>query len=154
MALLNLEDAYRKWSADLGRYATVLVGPTDAADVVADAVVGVLRSGGWDEVLNQRAYLYKAVLNAALMRERSSSRRAAREERVTSGIADYELDTDIEAREWLGSLSPQQRAAIHLAYWEDLPIADIAQILGVREGTVRRHLARARAKLRKVISHD
>ncbi len=64
------------------------------------------------------------------------------------------LDTDLEAREWLDALSVQQRAAIHLAYWEDLPAAEIAQILGVGEGTVRRHLARGRAKLRKVISYD
>jgi len=64
MGVLRLEDAYRKWSGDLGRYATVLVGPADAADVVADAVLGVLRSTGWDQVVDQRAYLYKAVLNA------------------------------------------------------------------------------------------
>jgi len=154
MGVLSLEDAYRKWSGDLGRYATVLVGPADAADVVADAVLGVLRSTGWDQVVDQRAYLYKAVLNAARMRERSGIRRRAREERSTRGIENPELDTDVEAREWLDVLSVRQRGAIHLAYWEDLPVAEIAQILGIGEGTVRRHLARGRAKLRKVISHD
>jgi len=154
MAKLDLEDAYRKWSGDLGRYATVLVGPADAPDVVADAVVSLLRSDGWDEVLNQRAYLYKAVLNSARMSQRTWGRRRAREDRATHEVAGYELETDVEAREWLGSLSVQQRAAIHLAYWEDLPAAKIAEILGVGEGTVRRHLARGRAKLRRVISHD
>lgn len=154
MAKLDIEDAYRKWSGDLGRYATVLVGPADAPDVVADAVVSVLRSGEWEQVLNQRAYLYKAVLNSARMSKRAWGRRRAREDRAAHMIADYELDNDAEAREWLDSLSVQQRAAIHLAYWEDLPAAKIAEILGVGEGTVRRHLARGRAKLRRVISHD
>ena len=154
MGVLSLEDAYRKWSGDLGRYATVLVGPADAADVVADAVLGVLRSRSWDQVVDQRAYLYKAVLNAARMRERSGTRRRAREERSARGIENSELDTDVEAREWLDVLSVRQRAAIHLTYWEDLPVAEIAQILGIGEGTVRRHLARGRAKLRKVISRD
>lgn len=51
----------------------------------------------------------------------------------------------------LGELSPQQRSVVYLAYWEDLSVADIAGTLEVSEGTVRRQLARARDRLRKVL---
>jgi len=45
----------------------------------------------------------------------------------------------------------QQRAVIHLTYWEDLTPSVVATRLGVSEGTVRRQLARARDRLRKVL---
>ena len=151
---LTKAEIYEKYADQLIRFATGLVGPSDGRDVVSAAVVNAMWSSSWDSVVYERAYLYKAVLNAARMRERSGSRRRAREARAGRAIENSQLDTDVEAREWLDVLSVQQRAAIHLAYWEDLPAVDIAQILGVGEGTVRRHLARGRAKLRKVISDD
>ncbi len=51
----------------------------------------------------------------------------------------------------LRSLSVQQRAVVHLTYWEDLTPAAVAERLGVSDGTVRRQLARGRDRLRKVL---
>jgi DNA-directed RNA polymerase specialized sigma24 family protein len=39
----------------------------------------------------------------------------------------------------------------YLTYWEDHAPHDVAQRLGIGEGTVKRYLARARAKLREVL---
>jgi RNA polymerase sigma-70 factor (ECF subfamily) len=50
-------------------------------------------------------------------------------------------------------LSVRQRAVIVLAYWEQLTVPEIAAHLGISEGSVRRHLARARSKLRRWL-HD
>lgn len=152
MAELSLEEAYRKWSEDLGRYATVLVGPTDAADAVADAIVRVIRRDNWDAVRQPRAYLFTAVLNSARMLVRSSGRRKGRELSVAREATPEELGTDIEVWSQLDVLSVRQRAAVYLTYWEDLPVAQVAEVLGVGDGTVRRQLARARSKLRKVMS--
>ena len=38
-----------------------------------------------------------------------------------------------------------------LTYWDDLPPATVATRLGIGEGSVRRHLARARKQLRTVL---
>ena len=57
-----------------------------------------------------------------------------------------------DAHRLLDGLSEQQRAVVYLAYWEDWTAADIAAHLGVSDGTVRRQLARARAKLREELS--
>ncbi|HSM45082.1 MAG TPA: hypothetical protein VK969_08725 [Acidimicrobiia bacterium] len=48
---------------ELVRFATGLVGPFKAADVVADTFVRVLRSGSWPDAKDQRPYLYRAVVN-------------------------------------------------------------------------------------------
>lgn len=52
-----------------------------------------------------------------------------------------------EVRRALGTLSPRQRACVVLRYYEDLTVTEIADELGCAEGTVKRHLADARAKL-------
>ena len=44
VAAETLEAAYRRHSDELIRYATVLVGPDDASDVVTDAMVRVFAS--------------------------------------------------------------------------------------------------------------
>ena len=152
---ITVEEASRRWSDDLRRYATMLVGPHDALDVVAEAVAGALTSDRWVEVDDPRAYLYRAVLNAARMHARSQSRARRREEAVARLTVDRSsadpapVDRQTDIREALDRLSPQQRAVIFLTYWEDLTPARIAEVLSVSDGSVRRQLARARHRLRE-----
>jgi RNA polymerase sigma factor (sigma-70 family) len=48
-------------------------------------------------------------------------------------------------------LSVRQRAVIVLSYWEQFTPRETAAYLGISEGSVRRHLARARSKLRRLL---
>ena len=43
----------------------------------------------------------------------------------------------------LRSLPPRQRACVVLRYHEDLPVAEVAAMIGVAEGTVKRYLSEA-----------
>ena len=52
------------------------------------------------------------------------------------------------------ALPPRDRAAVHLFYYEGCSTAEIAGILGEREGTVRSRLSRARKKLRALLQDD
>lgn len=137
--------------ADLIRFATALVGPSDAADVVSDAVESLLRGGQLRKANNPLSLLYSAVMKKATSFHRSRYRRRAREERFADRILvqDPELRPDV-VRAVL-DLSPRQRACVYLTYWEDLSPATVAQRLGIGEGTVKRYLARARATLREVL---
>jgi len=47
----------------------------------------------------------------------------------------------------LGSLSARQRACVVLRYYQDLTVPQIAAALGMRDGTVKRHLSEAMDKL-------
>jgi RNA polymerase sigma-70 factor, ECF subfamily len=62
---------------------------------------------------------------------------------------DHALQAELAAvvREAVESLPAHQRACVVLYYFEDLPLAEIADRLGVAEGTVKSRLARAREAL-------
>jgi RNA polymerase sigma-70 factor (ECF subfamily) len=147
-------DVYRELAPELVRYATVLVGPNDAADVVADAVMAVFRSRAWPTVANQRAYLYRAVYHRALDLRRGAVRRHRREAVTASSEHVVRAEPSLDAQRALDHLPAQQRAAVFLTYWADLTPAQAAELLDVSEGTVRKQLARARTTLRRVLDAD
>ena len=145
------EEIYQKHADELVRFATGIVGPTDAPDVVADAVIRAMTSRGWVRVTNHRAYLYRSVLNQARMHHRSTMRRRAREMRTFHTETVDMPDVRPEVLEAVGSLSPRQRASVFLTYWEGLTPGEVATRLATSEGSVKRHLARARKKLRGLL---
>lgn len=144
------EEVYRKHADELVRYATFLVGPSDATDVVADACLTVFASHSWPMVTNQRAYLFGAVLNAARQHRRAAERRVAREARAArSRDSSDPSEVRIEVIDAVRALSLQQRAIVFLTYWHDLPVADIGRQLKVSTRTVQRELARAHRKMER-----
>ncbi len=142
---------YAAYRTDLVRFATALVGSADAADVVSDAVLSLLKSRQLREADEPRALMYRAVVARANSMHRSVFRRRTRERRFAQSVIveDPELRPDVV--EAVIGLSPQQRACVYLMYWEDLSVKDVAERLDLGEGTVKRYLARARAKLREVL---
>lgn len=147
------EDIYRKHSTELVRFATGLVGPFDAQDVVTEACLRAFQSRNWDAVTNRRAYLYRSVLNQARTHHRSTMRRRIREQATAGPDAVDPSPVDLDVLRAVDKLSVQQRASVFLTYWEDLTPADVAARLGISEGSVKRHLARARARLKELL-HD
>ncbi len=70
------EEIYGKYAEELIRFATFLAGPSDAPDLLSEAMLKVLASKAWPTVGNHRAYLHRAVLNEARMLARRESRDA------------------------------------------------------------------------------
>lgn len=54
----------------------------------------------------------------------------------------------------LVNLSDQQRAAVVLRFYEDMTVGEIAEAMDCAEGTVKQHLFRAMAKLRRALKKD
>lgn len=148
---MDLSDAelYEKHSDELIRFATGLVGPHDSHDIVSTAVLSSLSTPAWSNVSNKRAYLYRSVYNTAKSHGRAAMRRKAREQRVATPSIFEPPDIRPDVLEAVGNLSVQQRATVFLTYWNDMSIAQVADLLDIGEGSVKRHLARARANLRK-----
>lgn len=151
MGVKTDEEIYRKYADDLVRFATGLVGPFDAPDVVSDACLRAFRSQGWHDVANHRAYLYRTVLNQARSHHRSTLRRRLREIRTAASEVALPAEVDVDVLAAVDKLSVQQRASVVLTYWEDLKPAEVATRLGISEGSVKRHLARARARLKELL---
>lgn len=149
---LTVEEAFRKFGPELLRHASVLVGPAHAEDVVSEAVVSALRRKSWSDVGNPAAYLHRSVLNSARMWHRSASRRTRREWTVfLRADSTAELLPRPDVISSIRELSPRQRSVIFFTYWQDKTPRQTAEILGLSEGSVKRHLARARANLREVL---
>ena len=60
-------------------------------------------------------------------------------------------ETKMELAQAMAQLAPDHREILQLRVIEDLPYEQIADILGVRVGTVKSRLARARLSLRKIL---
>lgn len=151
MGDMTNEEIYRKYSDDLVRFATGLVGPLDAQDVATEACLRAFGSRNWHEVRNHRAYLYRTVLNQARSQHRSTLRRRLREIQAAQPEMVWPVHIDLDVIAAVDKLSVQQRATVVLTYWEDLTPLEVASRLGISEGTVKRHLARARARLKELL---
>ena len=147
IGVMDDEQVYRSYAAELTRYATGLVGPFDAADVVTDACVKAFRSKNWPDVANRRAYLYRTVLTVAHDHHRSTLSRRMRERRAAASETALPQEIDVDVLDAVERLSVRQRAAVLLTYWADLPPQEVAQMMGISAGAVKRHLARARKRL-------
>jgi RNA polymerase sigma factor (sigma-70 family) len=131
------------------RRAFLLLGSNDAAnDVVHDAFVAVFRR--WAEIEAPGPYLNRVVLNACRdhARHRRRHERALRlVEPADEGVVIAETLDDVLER-----LPFNQRAAIVLRYYAQLPVAEIADALGARPGSVGPWIDRGLKKMRKALS--
>jgi RNA polymerase sigma-70 factor (sigma-E family) len=153
----KLDELYLRHAGAAVRLAYLLLQDRSVAeDIVQDAFVRVagrlvhLRDPGAFE-----AYLRRTVVNLShsYVRRKMLERAFLRRE-----IATAERDTvrwptsSIEDREllWqaLGRLPERQRVAIVLRFYEDLPEAQVAEILRCRPGTVKSRISRGLEALR------
>jgi RNA polymerase sigma factor (sigma-70 family) len=145
------DQVWRKHRDELVRYATVLVGPSDAEDLLSAVVVRALSSKGSLSALDDpRPYLFRACLNEAKNHSRSKTRKAPLPIMPDTEPADLRPDV-FEA---VMGLAPQQRAAVYLIYWKDLSVSESAGLMGCRPGTVKRYLSLARNHLRGVLTYE
>ncbi len=149
----GVEVLFRSSYVPMVRLATFLVGRSEVAEeLVQDAFVRVAPKLSYVEA--PAAYLRVAVVNAC----RSWQCKQGRERSALSVLAgDREQmvsDRPCELTDALARLRQRQRAAIVLRYWEDLPEAEIAELLGCRPGTVKSLLSRGLAALHHELGDD
>jgi RNA polymerase sigma-70 factor (ECF subfamily) len=147
------DDFYR---AELGRLVALARGlcpPAIAEDVAQEAMLVAFRK--WrtvSELDRPDLWVRRVCANLAV----SSFRRRMVELRAVTRLAGRrELGPLSEGTEevWAAVrvLPKRQAQSAALRFVYDLPIADIAVVLGCSEGTVKQHLSRARAALRHAL---
>ena len=134
----------------LGLAFALTGSPHDAWDLVQEALVRV--GMRWRRLADQNPGGYARTVVVRLNVDRARRRRR---EVVTGAVPEREAPVVLvdEPDPWLlaalGTLSPQQRAAVVLRVLEDLDHAGIAERLGCSAGTARSHLSRGLARLRE-----
>lgn len=139
----------------------------DAQELTSEVFFKVYRAlGKWRPEACFSTWLYKIAHNQSIDHHRAKSRR------MTYSLDDEELSIDEPAASDLASnpqwqleeqdrhriiraaidqLSPKQREVFVLNRYEGLQIKEIAEVLGMAEGTVKIHLHRAMKKLRSLL---
>jgi RNA polymerase sigma-70 factor (ECF subfamily) len=155
-AFLRLFDEHH---LPLFRFAYRLTGSAaDAEDIVQESFLGLLRAEcRYDpRRTSVRSYLFGAVRNQALKRQRYRGQGgddpaeavACRSPETEAMRAELE-DTVAHA---VMRLPENQRAVLILAHYEQMPLAEIAQLMEIELGAVKSRLQRARASLKETLA--
>lgn len=142
----RFDDFYDQHRPAMLRLAHLLCGSTEAGEEVAQEAFLVVHSR-WSGLDEPAAYLRVVVVN----KSRSVQRRQIRERRHLRSIREKPTALAPEVDEtWqqLKSLSSDQRAAIVLRFYEDLAVAEIAEVMDKPIGTVKSLLHRGMAELK------
>jgi len=148
----TFEDFYAREFKPVVALAYALSGSRTAAeDLAQEAFLAAHRR--WDEVgtlARRDAWVRRVVANlsASWFRRRFAEARALA--RVAAGSTSVLPELSAEDAEFwraVRSLPRRQAQVVALHYLEDRPVAEIAEILGTAEGTVKKHLHDGRRTL-------
>lgn len=159
------EEIVEQHSARVYRLAYRLTGNVaDAEDLTQDVFVRVFRSlhtyrpgtfEGWLHRITTNVFLDKMRRKQRIRFDALSDEAAARLPSRGSGPEQSYDEThfDDDVQRALDSLAPQFRAAVVLCDIEGLSYEEIADVLGIKLGTVRSRIHRGRAQLREALAH-
>ena len=152
-----LNEVMRERGSGLLAYARLLTGnDAEAEDVLQDALVRSFSKGRqFTHVNAAEAYVRRAIPSVFIDRLRhrrtrdTADERRAREQDEAISMGDREAVLDVRAA--LATLPARERACAVLRFYDDLTVPQIAAQLGLADGTVKRYLADASARLAEVL---
>ena len=149
----RLEELVTRYENTLFRTALAILGDVpEAEDAVQDAFVRYLeKRPAFRDAGHERAWLLKVTANGCKSRLRAPWRRRTAPLLDAYPAAAPEEGALLEAMQ---ALPARDRAVLHLYYYEGYQTAEIAALTGLREGSVRSRLTRARTRLRQVLKGE
>ena len=138
----------RRFAPAIYRLAYARTGSrADAEDVMQEVFLRLVKHRPvFDSEAHAKSWLLKVASNCANDLFRLPWRR--REEPLEEDVSAPEEPGEGGVTEAVLSLPARYRIPIHLYYYEGYSVAEIADVTGKREGTIKSHLSRARALLR------
>lgn len=125
----------------------------EAEDIVQTVYLRLLRANPvFRSASHEKAWLLRTTINLCKDYRKSAARRTNIPLEEAEAIA-----LPPETAEVLGAvnqLPESDRYAVYLYYYERMPIAEIAQVLSEKEGTVSSRLSRARKKLKTLLKGE
>ena len=129
------------------------------SDAAAEDAVGEAVLLAWQSFPRLRdpsaakSWLLRICVNCACGQRRKTGREVALEglEERAAPEKDGEVSYLWDA---VRALPEDQRLAVLLYYYEDMPVAEIARTLGIAQGTVKSRLSRGRDRLRQMLQEE
>jgi len=145
-----LEELMRERAPRLLGYAVMLTGsPTEAEDLLHDAIIKTFGTGrSFGHVNAAEQYVRRAIQTTYIDRHRSRqalARALGRTRDPDPHVTDVDGGLDVQAA--LLQLPPRERVCVLMRFYDDLTVPQIARQLGIADGTVKRYLHHAAAKL-------
>lgn len=123
---------------------------SDAEDILQDTLIQYLRTAPTlENPAHEKAWLLRVAGNLSKNLLRAQGYRQA--DQLEETLAAQEREDLSYVWEAVKALPLPYREAVHLYYYEGYSTAQIAQILGQKETTVRSHLKRGREKLKPLL---
>ena len=153
---LSAAEAFQKYADHLFSAAfSVCRNKMDADDAVQDTLIKYHSlSLDYEDENHLRAWLLRVVINRAKDISSSFWRRNKVPWEDYMNELEFEAPEDGRLFAAVMNLPDKYRTVIHLFYYEDYSIREIAQILRCREGTVKSQLSRGRALLKTTLKEE
>lgn len=145
----NYVALYRTTGVALWRAIYVYSGGSRdiADDAVAEAFARAIQHD--DAIRRPESWLYRTAFHVAAAELRQKRSLVDAPDRAGDEAVDL---TDLTKA--LRRLSPNQRAAVYLFYQADLPIREVAALMGTSVAAVKVHLHRGRHRLRDLLGNE
>jgi len=130
----------------------ILRNATDAEDVLMDTLLMALdRGSSLRDAAAMRPWLLKIATNQALSRQRRFRRVTWLQVLPDSPAPATHATEHVALIQGLATLPIRARAAVVLHYYADLPVAEVATVLGTSQNTVKSQLRTGLARLRDAL---
>ena len=127
----------------------------DAEDVVQEVFLRCLKNNpSFESADHQKAWLLKVTVNCSKSLLSNAFRRHAVPEDAMGELAAEERESDSTVYDAVLRLPEKYRTAIHLFYYEDYSVKEIASMMRTTESTVKSWLHRARGMLKESLGGD
>lgn len=124
----------------------------DAEDVLQDVFLKILeKNPAFESEEHRKAWLIRVTVNICRSRLRSPWRRHKELEEADAFLEEADWLEGNEVLDAVMALPEKYREVIHLYYYEDYSVGQIASLLGRKEATVRSLMFRARAILKNTL---
>ncbi len=152
---------YERHVGAIRGYVVGRIGPDAADDVVSEVFLVAWRAAERFDpsATSARPWLYGIATNVMAKHRELEARWIAQHRaesqatgRSTGELTAYHLDPELVRA--IGTLSPSHRDVLLLTALGELPVADVARALGIRQSTARVRLLRARRHVRGVLGGD
>ena len=130
--------------------------PADADDIVQQTFIKLIeKQPQFESRDHEKAWLIRVCINLCKDRLKSSWHSrvfSIQDKEFTAPL--YEFPDQYPLLNYIRTLPPNQRAAIYLFYYEDMPVNEICRAMNAKQNTVLSWLRRGRKALEKMIKEE